>query len=295
MSQGARGSPRETALAVPVNPQHASPFLSDHIHKPMPDQDFTISFADAFSLKDELAVVTGGGSGLGLAMARAFTLAGARVILVGRREEQLKSAASELGPLAAHAVYDVRDVEHSSDFAGRIEKEHGTATILVNNAGNHVKKPIEEHTEADFRAVLDTHVVGAFGLSRAFVPAMKRLGRGNLLFTASMTSFIGMTNVVAYSVAKSAYLGFVHSLAVELSPSGIRVNGIAPGWIETEILRRAVLPDPERKAKILSRTPMARFGLPEDIGWAAVYICSPAARFISGVVLPVDGGASIGL
>ncbi len=261
----------------------------------MPDQDFTISFADAFSLKGELAVVTGGGSGLGFAMARAFTMAGARVILVGRREEQLKQAVSELGPLAAHAVYDVRDVEDAPAFADRIEKEHGAATILVNNAGNHVKKPLEEHTEADFRGILDTHVVGAFGLSRAFVPAMKRLGRGNLLFIASMTSFLGMTNVVAYSAAKSAYLGFVRSLAVELSPKGIRVNGLAPGWIETDILRRAVLPDPERKAKILGRTPMARFGQPEDIGWAAVYICSPAARFISGVVLPVDGGASIGL
>jgi gluconate 5-dehydrogenase len=100
--------------------------------------------------------------------------------------------------------------------------------------------------------------------------------------------------VVAYSAAKSAYLGLIRSLAVELSPEGIRVNGIAPGWIETEILRRAVLPDPERKAKILGRTPMARFGQPEDIGWAAVYLCSPAARFLTGVVLPVDGGASIG-
>lgn len=260
----------------------------------MPDSEFTLSYPAAFSLEGELALVTGGGSGLGYAMARAFAHAGARVVLLGRRKENLEAAAQLLGERATFALHDVTDVDGSGEFIERLTNEVGAPTILVNNAGNHAKKPIEEHTEADFRGIMDTHVTGAFGMTRAVVPGMKKLGRGSILFTASMTSFIGMPNVIAYSVAKSAYLGFIRSLAVELSPSGIRVNGIAPGWIETDILRKAVLPDPVRKAKILGRTPMARFGQPEDIGWAAVYLCSPAARFISGAVLPVDGGASIG-
>jgi gluconate 5-dehydrogenase len=109
-----------------------------------------------------------------------------------------------------------------------------------------------------------------------------------------MTSFIGMPQVIAYAAAKSAYLGMVRTLAAEVSRDGVRVNAIAPGWIDTPMLHRALDNDPQRREKILSRTPMASFGTPDDIGWAAVYLCSPAARFITGAVLPVDGGASSG-
>jgi gluconate 5-dehydrogenase len=108
-----------------------------------------------------------------------------------------------------------------------------------------------------------------------------------------MSSLIGMPNIVAYSAAKSAYVGMVRSLASELGPHNIRVNAIAPGWIETPMLQAALSGDPERRSKILSRTPQQRFGMPEDIGWAAVYLNSPAACFVNGIVLPVDGGASI--
>ena len=119
-------------------------------------------------------------------------------------------------------------------------------------------------------------------------------GSGSILFLASMASLFGIPQVVAYSAAKSAYVGMVRALATELSPHGVRVNAIAPGWIETEMTRKAMDGDPERKRKILSRTPMGRFGTAEDVGMAAVYLSSPAARFVTGVVLPVDGGASIG-
>jgi gluconate 5-dehydrogenase len=109
-----------------------------------------------------------------------------------------------------------------------------------------------------------------------------------------MTSLIGMPMVIAYTAAKSAYVGMTRALAVEVSSQGVRVNAIAPGWIESPMLRKALAGDDQRSVKILSRTPMGRFGDPDDIGWAAVYLCSPAAKFINGVVLPVDGGASIG-
>jgi len=117
---------------------------------------------------------------------------------------------------------------------------------------------------------------------------------GSIIFTASMASLFGINKVVAYAAAKSAYVGLVRTLAVEFGASGVRVNAIAPGWIHSEMSAKALDGDPARKAKILGRTPLNRLGDADDIGWAAVYLCSPAAKFVTGVVLPVDGGVSIG-
>ncbi len=260
----------------------------------MSDQRPFFKMCEAFSLEGELAVITGGATGLGRAMAHAMVEAGARVILVGRRKELLEAAAQELGPKAGWAIHDVADTSHAPAFADEVRERFGKTTILINNAGNHFKKTIEETDEGEFRHLLDTHVTGAYALTKAMVPVMVEQGRGHLLFTASMTSFFGLSKVFAYSTAKSAYMGMVRSLAVDLSPKGIRVNAIAPGFIETEISRKAMDGDPARKQRVLSRTPMGRFGVPEDVGWAAVYLCSPAARFVNGVVLPVDGGVLIG-
>jgi gluconate 5-dehydrogenase len=164
----------------------------------------------------------------------------------------------------------------------------------VNNAGVHLKKSALETSDAEFAAVLQTHLFGAFALSREVGRGMVRRKAGNILFTASMASLFGIPLVVAYSAAKSAYVGMVRTLAVELGAEGVRVNGIAPGWIESDMMNKALSGDPARKARILGRTPLNRFGQAEDIGWAAVYLCSPAAKFITGVMLPVDGGVSIG-
>jgi gluconate 5-dehydrogenase len=142
--------------------------------------------------------------------------------------------------------------------------------------------------------MLNTHVLAAHNLTRLVLPAMIEARHGSLLFTASMTSLIGMPKVIAYSAAKSAYLGMVRALSAEVAEHGVRVNAIAPGWIESPMLRRALDGDPARSDRILARTPMNRFGEAEDIGWAAVYLCSPAARFVTGTLLPVDGGASQG-
>src|SRR5581483_5229488 len=149
-------------------------------------------------------------------------------------------------------------------------------------------------TTAEFNSVLQTHVVAAFSLTRAVLPGMTERRHGSILFTASMASLFGIPLVVAYSAAKAAYLGMVRSLATEVSPHGVRVNAIAPGWIESDMMRKALDSDTGRTKKILGRTPMNRFGTGEDVGFAATYLCSPAARFVTGVVLPVDGGASIG-
>jgi gluconate 5-dehydrogenase len=189
---------------------------------------------------------------------------------------------------------DVTKLETIPALAQQAEKLVGPISILVNNAGVHLKKSALETSDAEFAAVLQTHVFGAFALSREIGRGMVQRKNGSILFTASMASLFGIPLVVAYSAAKSAYAGMVRTLAVELGAQGVRVNAIAPGWIESDMMNKALSGDPARKAKILGRTPLNKFGAAEDIGWAAVYLCSPAGKFVTGVMLPVDGGVSIG-
>lgn len=249
---------------------------------------------EIFSLQSEHVLITGGGTGIGLAMARAMHAAGARVVLVGRREAELKAAVRSLGDGASCAVHDITRFDEASALVERVTRESGPITCLVNNAGIHLKKPAVETTPEEFQLVLNTHIVGAHALIRMVAPGMIERRQGSILFTGSMASLFGIPLVIAYTAAKSAMVGMVKAYATELSPHGVRVNAIAPGWIETEMSRKALKGDPARIKKILSRTPMARLGQPDDIGWAAVYLTSPAARFITGVILPVDGGVSIG-
>ena len=248
-----------------------------------------------FRLDGEVALITGGATGLGFGMAQAFAQAGAKVILLGRRENVLRDAAGKLGaaaPAAARIV--VADVTGDAEKLRSALAPLGPISILVNNAGNHLKKPATDTSDAEFLSIIDTHVLASFRLARLLAPAMLSAGRGSMLFITSMSALMGIPSIVAYSTAKAAYIGMVRALASEFSPRGVRVNAIAPGWIESPMLRQALDNDPPRKQKILARTPMAKFGEPADIGNAAVYLCSPAAKFVTGVVLPIDGGASIG-
>jgi NAD(P)-dependent dehydrogenase (short-subunit alcohol dehydrogenase family) len=256
--------------------------------KPHPSPD------NVFSLAGETALITGGGTGLGLGIARCFVRAGARVVLSGRREEPLREAVRQLGPAAIAEPHDITKMDHADALIRRAARHFGPISILVNNAGTHLKKSALETTPAEFDSLLQIHVVAAFSLTRAVLPGMIKRRHGSILFTASMASLFGIPSVIAYSAAKSAYLGMVRSLATEVSAHGVRVNAIAPGWIDSKMMRTALAGDPERSERILSRTPMKRFGAPDDVGWAATFLCSPAARFITGTILPVDGGASIG-
>jgi gluconate 5-dehydrogenase len=191
--------------------------------------------------------------------------------------------------------HDITQLDKAAELITAAEKAAGTpVSILVNNAGIHIKKPAVDTTPEEFQSLLTTHVCAAHALTRAALPGMIARKHGSILLTASMTSLMGMPLVIAYSAAKSAYVGMTRALAAEVSIEGVRVNAIAPGWIESPMLRKALAGDEKRSNKILSRTPMARFGDPEDIGWAAVYLCSPAAKFVTGVILPIDGGASMG-
>jgi gluconate 5-dehydrogenase len=250
---------------------------------------------NAFKLDGETALITGGGTGLGLGVATAFVAAGARVVLVGRRADVLDEAARSLGPNAFAVPWDVTELNRASELITAAETAAGSPiSILVNNAGIHLKKPAVDTTPEEFQNVLNTHVGASHALTRAVLPGMMERKHGSILFMASMASVFGIPLVIAYSAAKSAYLGMVRTLATEVSPHGVRVNAIAPGWIDSAMSRKALDSDPARKAKILGRTPMNRLGDAEDIGNAAVFLASPAARFVTGVTLPVDGGVSIG-
>lgn len=248
----------------------------------------------AFRLDGEVALVTGGGSGLGFAVAQCLHAAGAKVVLIGRRGDALQEAAATIGDGAYAEAGDITDFTGVEALLARAENHAGPISILVNNAGIHLKKPAVDTSADEFAAVMQTHVLAAHELTRRLLPGMIARGRGHVLFTASMTSLIGMPGVIAYSAAKSAYVGMVRALSAEVAENGVRVNAIAPGWIESPMLRKALEGDPKRSAKILARTPMNRFGEPVDIGWAAVYLSSPAAKFVTGVLLPVDGGAAQG-
>ena len=251
-------------------------------------------FPDVFSLRGEHALITGGGTGIGLAVAKAMHAAGARVVLVGRREPQLAEAVREIGKGAIYIVHDITEFEKTPTLIERITREHGPITCLVNNAGMHLKKPAIETTPEEFQQVLGTHIFGAHALSCAVTPGMIERKHGSIIFMASMASLFGIPLVVAYAAAKSAMIGMIRTMATELSQHGVRVNAIAPGWIDTAMSRKAFAGDPNRKTKIISRTPMARLGEPEDIGWAAVYLTSRAAKFVTGSILPVDGGVAMG-
>lgn len=249
---------------------------------------------NAFDLAGQRALITGGGTGIGLGMAKCLVASGAEVILVGRRESALQDAVTEIGDSATYRVCDVTDLAAIPQFVRSVEEELGPVDTLINNAGVHLKKDASGISDAEFQTVMQTHVNAAFALSREFGKAMMERGTGNIIFTASMASIFGIPMVAAYSAAKTAHLGLVRALTADFSPKGVRVNAIAPGWIHSEIMHKAVNADPKRKEKILSRTPLGDFGDPEDVGWAAAYLASPAAKFITGVCLPVDGGASIG-
>ncbi len=249
---------------------------------------------ETFSLQNELALITGGGTGIGKSIATCMVKAGARVVLAGRRRDVLEQTCADLGPRTDMLVYDVTQTGESETLVTEVRKNFGDPTILVNNAGNHLKKMAAETSDAELMDILQVHLMGSYAMARAVIPGMIEQGHGHILFITSMAAVFGIPQVSAYAAAKSAQLGLVRSLATEWSPKGIRVNAIAPGWIKSDMSSKALEDDPERKRRILSRTPLGELGDPDDIGWAAVYLSSPAARFVTGHQLIVDGGISIG-
>lgn len=245
-----------------------------------------------FSLEGQTALVTGGGTGIGLGIARSLVCAGCRVIILGRRIEMLQSAADEFPNSIFCEHFDLSKRAQIPAFVKGLEKKYGIINILVNNAGLHLKKCIWETSDEEFDEVIATNLQSVFTLSKEFIKKMKVRRSGNIIMISSMTGLFGMDKVVAYGTSKTAVIGMMHQLVMDCSMYNIRINTIAPGWIKSNMLETALDQDISRKKKILSRIPFKRFGEVEDIGSAVVYLCSEAAKYVNGVTLPVDGGAT---
>jgi gluconate 5-dehydrogenase len=250
--------------------------------------------AQPFDLGGARALVTGGGSGLGFAIARGLAHAGARVVLNGRNRDKLAVASASLatdGFDAQPAPFDVTDTAAVAGGVAEIERTLGPIDILVNNAAMNQRKPLEEFAPAEWRALMAANLDGPFLVTRALLPAMKARRRGKIINICSLASDIGRPNIVPYAVSKGALRMLTRALAVELAPHNIQVNGIAPGFFKTE-MNAPLIADPEFSAWVARRTPAGRWGEPPEIAGAAVFLASPAADYVTGHVLYVDGGFS---
>lgn len=244
--------------------------------------------------KKKLAIVTGGGSGIGFAIATKFVESNFTTIIVGRDEDKLAAAKEKLGKLCVAMNCDLSDLNAIPKLVDQIINIYGHIDVLVNNAGINLKKDFTEVTNEEFQKILLTNVTAVFALSREVVKCMLERGSGSIINISSMASQYGIPKVIAYTASKAAIEGMTKAMAVELSPKGIRVNCIAPGFIATDMSAKALNNDPERKQKVMSRTPMGYLGDPADIANAALYLANGEAKYVTGVVLPVDGGNSIG-
>jgi NAD(P)-dependent dehydrogenase (short-subunit alcohol dehydrogenase family) len=246
------------------------------------------------SAKTKTVVITGGASGLGLAATKKFVENGFKTIIIGRNENNLAHVSKTMGDLCSYKVFDLSNLSGIPRLVNELIKENGQIDILVNNAGINQKKKFTEVTDEDFQQVILTNLTSVFALSREVVKTMLPKKNGCIINISSMAAQYGIPYVISYTAAKTGIEGMTKAMAVELSPEGIRVNCVAPGFIATNMSAKALDSDPERKQKVMSRTPMGKLGVPEDVAEAIFYLASDAAKYVTGVVLPVDGGNSIG-
>jgi len=242
-----------------------------------------------FDLTGQVALVTGAARGLGRAVAAALAGQGATVLLNGRDAAALAAAAGEIGGGAAALPGDITDPAGRAALFKRIAAEHGRLDILVNNAGARARKALADFAPGDIERVAGTNLFAPFELSRLAAPLMIAQGRGRIVNVASIAGPIARGGDAAYTASKAGLIGLTRALAAELGPHGITVNAIAPGYFATEA-NTAMVADPEIAAWLKGRTSLGRWGKPQEIGGAAVFLASEAASFVTGHVLVVDGG-----
>ncbi|MGZ5877107.1 MAG: SDR family NAD(P)-dependent oxidoreductase [Bradyrhizobium sp.] len=249
-----------------------------------------------FDLSGKVAIVTGGNGGIGFGIAQGLAEAGAAVAIVGRNEAKSIAAVNELKQAGANAISvtaDVTDKVAVADMVARVGREVGRIDILVNNAGINIRKPPQALDIEEWDRVIKTNLTSAFLCSQAVYPAMKAAGGGKIINIGSMMSIFGASFAPAYAASKGGIVQFTRSCAVAWAADNIQTNAVLPGWIDTDLTKRARQEIDGLHDRVLTRTPAARWGAISDFAGIAVFLASPASDFVTGTAIPVDGGYSI--
>jgi NAD(P)-dependent dehydrogenase (short-subunit alcohol dehydrogenase family) len=250
-------------------------------------------------LIEKVALVTGAAKGIGLGCARMLAKAGASVALVdvdGAGAESAAAALRESGATADAFVTDVSQSSQVSAMIGGVLARFGRLDIVVNNAGVHDSKSIEHASEADWDRIIAVNLKGVFLVTKAALPHLKAT-RGNVINMSSMVGLVGQANAGAYAASKGGIIALTKNLALDFAPYGIRVNCICPGWVETPLVNAWFKLQPDEltaRQYINSVHPLGRIATIDDVGRAAVFLASEASAFVTGIVLPVDGGVTLG-
>ncbi len=251
-----------------------------------------------FDLSGKVAVVTVGNGGIGIGLAQGLAEAGADIAVVGRNADKNAAAVEQLRSHGVGAIgveTDVTDEAAVMAMVERVNAELGAIRILINNAGNSVRKRPEILTREEFEWVLETNLTSAFLCSKYCYPAMKDAGGGKVLNNGSMMSLFGSDFAAAYGASKGGIMQLTRSQAVAWAPDNIQVNCFLPGWINTDLTREAREQVPGLHEKVRARTPVGRWGEIEDMAGLAVFLASPASDFITGTAIPIDGGYSVSI
>lgn len=243
---------------------------------------------ECFSLKGKKALVIGGGSGIGRAIAVGLAAAGAEVHVAGRRREALEATCQLINGRGKAFTVDATDLSELDALVDTVEGAVGLPDVLVNAQGVMTLKNAEDYDEADYDRVMDTNLKSVWFASTLFGKRMLARGTGSVISIASMASFRGFARNGIYCMSKHGVRALTETLAAEWAVRGVRVNAIAPGFFMTELNQDSMTS--ERKARAMSRVPMGRFGEVNELAGAAVYLASPAARYVTGITVPVDGG-----
>jgi gluconate 5-dehydrogenase len=247
-----------------------------------------------FDLTGKRALITGSSRGLGFAMAQALSKAGAEIVLNGRDEVALGNAAAnltEVGAKTTAIAFDVSSRDSISDAVNYIETSIGPIDILINNAGMQFRAPLHNFPPDRFDTIVETNLTSVFNVSQEVAQHMIRRGTGKIINICSVLSAVSRPSIAPYAATKAAVANLTRGMAVDWAPHGLNINGIAPGYFATE-MNSALLKDDKFNCWIEARTPMGRWGRPEELGGAAVFLASEAARFVNGHILYVDGAFS---